>query len=74
MSLAIISLLSTVALTEDIPEPNLTRGQIGTVVENLQHGEESAVLVEFADEEGRTYAMLPLSARQLLVLHRNRAA
>jgi hypothetical protein len=60
-----IPLLSTVARMEDIPESNLTRGQIGTVVEYLQHG---------ADEEGRTDAMLPLPARQFLVLHGNRAA
>lgn len=60
-----IPLLSTVALTENIPGSNLTRGQIGTVVEYLQQG---------ADEEGRTDAMPPLPARQFPVLDRNRAA
>ena len=30
-----IPLLAVVALTEDLPQHNLTRGQIGTVVEHL---------------------------------------
>lgn len=66
-----IPLLAAVALTEDVPDAKLTRGQIGTVVELLQSGEESAVLVEFADEDGRMYAMLPLLPHQVLVLHRD---
>lgn len=34
-----IKLLDVVALTEDIPEHNLKRGDIGTVVEILSDGE-----------------------------------
>lgn len=61
-----IRLLDVVALTEDIPDRGLLRGQVGTVVESLGPG---MFEVEFADNDGRTYAMLPLKSSQLLVLH-----
>lgn len=61
-----IRLLDVVALTEDIPDHSLVRGQVGTVVE--AHGS-GAFEVEFADNEGKTYAMLPLKSTQLLGLH-----
>ncbi len=66
MMSAEIKLLDVVALTEDIPERGLRRGQVGTVVELLGPG---VFEVEFADNEGRTYATLSLQAKQLLVLH-----
>lgn len=65
-----IPLLSTVALTEDLPQHDLTRGQIGTVVEHLEHDGEQALLVEFSDEDGQTLAMVDVRADQLLALHR----
>jgi hypothetical protein len=61
-----IRVLDVVALTEDIPDRGLLRGQVGTVVESLGPG---VVEVEFVDNDGRTYAMLPLKSSQLLVLH-----
>ena len=61
-----IRLLDVVALTEDIPDRGLLRGQVGTVVESLGPG---VFDVEFVDNDGRTYAMLPLKSSQLLVLH-----
>lgn len=61
-----IKFLDVVALTEDIPERDLWRGQVGTVVENLAPG---VYEVEFSDNEGRTFASLALKAVQLLVLH-----
>lgn len=70
-----ISILATVALVVDLPEHNLTRGQIGTVVEHLGSEGATAELVEFADTDGQTYAMAAVKPEQLLVLHRrNRAA
>ncbi|HXO01861.1 MAG TPA: DUF4926 domain-containing protein [Stellaceae bacterium] len=63
-----IRLLDVVALTTDIPEKQLQRGQVGTVVEVL---ERDSFEVEFCDDEGRTYALEPLRADQLLVLHYN---
>ncbi|MDQ7024346.1 MAG: DUF4926 domain-containing protein [Anaerolineae bacterium] len=61
-----IKLLDVVALTEDIPKRKLYRGQVGTVVEIL---DEDMYEVEFSDASGRTYAMLALHTRQLMILH-----
>jgi len=61
-----IELLDVVALTVDLPEDELVRGQVGTVVEILSDG---YFEVEFSDDEGKTYAMLPLAADQLIILH-----
>jgi hypothetical protein len=62
-----IKLLDVVALTVDLPEYNLWRGQVGTVVEILAGG--TAFEVEFSDREGRTYESLGLSPEQIMVLH-----
>ena len=62
----VIEILDIVALIEDLRECVLQRGQVGTVVEELAPG---VYEVEFADDEGRTYAMAALRAEQLLVLH-----
>lgn len=61
-----IKLLDIVALTEDLPEQNLWRGQVGTVVEILAAG--AAYEVEFCDGDGRPYASLGLRPEQLMVL------
>ena len=45
-----IKLLDVVALTQDVPEHNLKRGEVGTVVEILSNGE--AYEVEFSDDNG----------------------
>lgn len=70
MSMAHIPLLASVALTVDIPAKELTRGQIGTVVELLERDGDRALLVEFSDENGETYAMVDLKPEQLMMLHR----
>jgi hypothetical protein len=62
-----IKLLDVVALTADVPEHNLSRGQVGTVVEVLKTG--AAYEVEFSDRHGRTYQSLGLRPDQLMVLH-----
>ncbi len=69
-----IPLLASVALVSDVPEKGLTRGQMGTVVEFLRKDGEEALLVEFSDEDGRTYAMADLKPDQLLLLHRRTQA
>ncbi len=61
-----VKLLDTVALLEDLPEKQLYRGQVGTVVERLAEG---VYEVEFSDDEGRAYALLPLRESQLITLH-----
>lgn len=61
-----IKLLDVVALAVDLPEYNLWRGQVGTVVEILAGG--AAVEVEFSDREGRTYESVGLRPDQIMVL------
>ena len=61
-----IRILDVVALTVDVPEYGLSRGQVGTIVE-MHAGEEFEV--EFSGDDGRAYALVPLTARQLMVLH-----
>jgi hypothetical protein len=61
-----IELLDVVALIEPLPERQLERGQVGTVVEDLAP---QVFEVEFSDDQGRSYASLALRADQLMVLH-----
>ena len=61
-----IKLLDVVALTEDLPARELSRGQVGTIVELLAP---NVFEVEFSDNDGRTYASLALRTDQLIVLH-----
>lgn len=60
------SVLDVVALLADRPAAGLARGQVGTVVEEL---DASTVLVEFSDDDGRAYAVEPYPRAELLVLH-----
>jgi len=62
-----IDLLDIVALTVDLPEHKLIRGQVGTVVEILAGGK--AFEVEFCDRDGRTYKSLGLQPDHIMVLH-----
>ncbi len=59
------AILDVVALLADMPPQNLTRGQVGTVVEAL---DDDTVLVEFSDEQGVAYAVVPCPSAGLLVL------
>lgn len=61
-----ITLLDVVALTEELPERNLRRGQVGTVVEILAP---DTYEVEFSGDDGEAYAIEALRGDQLLVLH-----
>ena len=60
-------LLNVVALTVDLPQYNLWRGQVGTVVETLSGG--TAFEVEFSDREGRICESLGLLPEKIMVLH-----
>jgi hypothetical protein len=60
------ALLDVVALLADLPTASLKRGQVGTVVEVL---DAANALVEFADDDGRAYAIAPCAVPDLLVLH-----
>jgi len=63
-----MKLLDVVATTENIPYSNLTKGQVGTVVDVLSE-EEGIFLIEFADVSGVAYAIEPLPHTQLMELH-----
>jgi hypothetical protein len=69
-----IKMHDVVALIQDVRTKHfqsgqpllLRRGQIGTVVMIYQDG---AYEVEFADRDGRAFAILPVKPDQLMVLH-----
>ena len=56
----------SVALLVDRPADVLARGQVGTVLEAL---DEKSALVEFSDDQGRAYAIIPCAYSDLTVLH-----
>ena len=70
-------LLDVVALLVDLPQYNLMRGQVGTIVEILANG--TAFEIEFSDipkelralryRNGRTYESVGLRPEQFMVLH-----
>ncbi|ARV60225.1 DUF4926 domain-containing protein [Nostocales cyanobacterium HT-58-2] len=69
-----VALLNPVSIERlTLVEPNYTSidslpsGQVGTVVEVYEEGEEY-YLVEFADTQGHEYAMATLKAEELLLL------
>lgn len=58
-----INELDVVALTRDLPEHGLVRGDVGTAV--LVHGGGVAFEVEFAGYDGHTVALLTLERKQV---------
>jgi hypothetical protein len=66
MTTSTIKLLDVVALTVDLPQYNLWRGQVGTVVAILADG--AAFEVEFSDRNGHTYESVGLRPEQIMVL------
>lgn len=63
-----IKISDLVALSEDLPEHSLLKGQVGTVVE--VHSKDFYE-VEFSDNLGKTYALLALKSSNLIPLHFN---
>lgn len=59
------ALLEAVALLADRPADKLSRGQVGTIVDAL---DEATALVEFSDDDGRAYAIVPCPVSELMVL------
>lgn len=66
-----IKLLDVVALLEDVPAEGLQRGEVGTVVEVFADKPElpGALLVEFSDDTGVSYAFAAVPADKLMKLH-----
>ena len=58
-------LLDVVATLEDLPEVHLAKGQVGTIVDELN---DDIVLVEFADLGGVAYAIEPIPVDKLIEL------
>jgi hypothetical protein len=61
--------LDAVALTCDLPEHRLARGDVGTAV--LVHGDGAAFEVEFVGYDGHTVALLTLERSQVRPLQSN---
>lgn len=59
--------LEVVAALSECPEWHIGKGQVGTVLEELDSGH---VLVEFADLDGVAYAIVPMPVGQLIQLKR----
>lgn len=57
-----VKLLDVIALTQELPNRDLSLGQVGTVMELLAP---DVYEVEFTDNEGRAFAELALRADQL---------
>ena len=69
-----LKLHDVVALTEDLPEQNLRRGDVGTIVEVFRQNEHhpAGFIVEFVNESVAVYAHADITdAAQLLKLHFN---
>lgn len=60
-----MKLLDVVAMVEDMPEAHIAKGQVGTIVDELDR---ETVLVEFADLDGVAYAIEPIPCRKLMEL------
>jgi hypothetical protein len=63
-------LFDIVALTVDLPEHDLRRGQVGTIVEILVGGK--AFEVEFSDRDGRAFESIGVEPGQMMVLRYER--
>ena len=61
-----IKVLDVIAVTENIPEHGLRRGEVGTVVEQWA---DSVFEVEFSDDTGRAYAFAAVPAEKLMKLY-----
>lgn len=66
LTLTKLNLFDIVALKEPLPDHHLLPGQVGTIVELLAP---DVYEVDFSDNNGQTYAMLPLHTSQLLKLY-----
>lgn len=65
-----IEIHGVVALLEDIPEFDLLRGHVGTVVEQWAPG---VYEVEFSGQDGVPFAMAAIPGDKLMVLHHEAA-
>lgn len=62
-----VSLFDVIALTTDLLDYNLRRGQVGTAVAILAN--RKAFEIEFSDRDGRIFESVGLRPEQFMVLH-----
>ena len=60
-----MKLLDVVAMLQGLPEQHLAKGQVGTIVEEL---DSKHVFVEFSDFDGIAYAITPVPQALLMEL------
>ncbi|MBK9350111.1 MAG: DUF4926 domain-containing protein [Sulfuritalea sp.] len=65
-----MKLLDVVATLEDVPAAHLAKGQVGTIVDELDG---QVMLVEFADLGGVAYAIEAIPVHSLIELRHNPA-
>ena len=61
-----LKLFDTVAMLKDSPENKVVKGQVGSIVEELQNG---VFEVEFVDKYGETIASIAINETELMLLH-----
>ena len=61
-----IKVLDVVAVLNDMPDKNLLKGQVGTIVERL---DENVFEIEFVNSNGETIAMEEINEDNLFLLH-----
>lgn len=59
-------LLDTVALTKDMPEKKLIKGQVGAIIEQWEEG---VYEVEFTDKKSKSSTFLAAKVEDLMLLH-----
>lgn len=66
-----IEVTDVVAVTTELPEQGLSKGHVGTVVEEL---DEDTYKIGFIDKDGHTYAQCPILGSRLMRLQYEPAA
>ncbi|MCW5910200.1 MAG: DUF4926 domain-containing protein [Cyclobacteriaceae bacterium] len=62
----VFKLLDVIALLKDVPKKKLIKGQVGTIVEQL---DDNYYEVEFINKKGETIALESLKGSDLFLLH-----
>lgn len=61
-----MKILNTVALTQNLPELGLYKGQVGTIIEIYKL---TVFEVEFVDRNGKTYAVETVNTNQVIRIY-----
>jgi hypothetical protein len=61
-----LRVFDVVAILHDLPEKNIIRGQVGTIIEKL---DDNVFEVEFVNKSGETISIETLTGNELFQLH-----